>query len=323
MRLLKFIFIVLGILILPNLSYSQQEPQYTWYMFNQMQFNPAYSGTRNGFCAGLVNHQQWQNFKVLREERKPVTSGFYAHNTFFLSNGNKIGAGLTAVSDVEGFINATNIHATVSYHKQLPFAMLSLGLNAGLMQKNMDPDWVARDNGDTKLPPKSDGSAVDFGLGAWLYNPNYYVGISALHLTAPEISFGGNNVTYNVAPVMYLTAGYNFTPQFLPQDFQLQPSVLIKRDVAKYQFDATAATLYKSRFYGGFNYRYRDAVSLLAGLYLFDDSKKGALFVGYSHDITTSQLRGTGNVNEFTVRYCKTLEFEVKQGPPFRDVRFL
>ena len=56
---LSFLFCFAGAISV----YAQRDPQLTQHMENKLQYNPAYSGTKDAICATLVYHNQWSSFK--------------------------------------------------------------------------------------------------------------------------------------------------------------------------------------------------------------------------------------------------------------------
>lgn len=47
------------LLLFGILSYSQQDSQFTQYMYNTINVNPAYAGTRETFSAFVLHRNQW------------------------------------------------------------------------------------------------------------------------------------------------------------------------------------------------------------------------------------------------------------------------
>ena len=57
----KFLFpiVFLLIIIYSDAAYTQQDAQYTQYMFNTMSVNPAYAGSRGQLSAAALYRAQW------------------------------------------------------------------------------------------------------------------------------------------------------------------------------------------------------------------------------------------------------------------------
>ena len=55
----KAFFII--VILISTLGFSQQDPQYTQYMYNNKIINPAYAGSRGILSFGLLGRSQWVN----------------------------------------------------------------------------------------------------------------------------------------------------------------------------------------------------------------------------------------------------------------------
>jgi hypothetical protein len=96
----------------------------------------------------------------------------------------------------------------------------------------------------------------------------------------------------------------------------------MKSDGTTTQFDITGTFLYNNMVWLGVSYRTEDAIAPLIG-YQFKPNAKSMLKLGYSYDVTTSNLKNySSGSHEVMVNYCILL---VK--PPdtqiYRNVRFL
>ena len=72
------------------LVYTQQQPQYSQYMLNNMAINPAYAGMNGAICANLDDRLQWVGFSGA-----PTTTSITADDFFRTLHG---GIGLTVSS---------------------------------------------------------------------------------------------------------------------------------------------------------------------------------------------------------------------------------
>ena len=91
-----------GILILSLISvitYSQQYPQFSQYMFNLAAVNPGYAGSTDMICLSGANRQQWMGL-----EGHPSYS-FFSASTPVRPFGINSGVGLSILSDNLAFNN--------------------------------------------------------------------------------------------------------------------------------------------------------------------------------------------------------------------------
>src|SRR5688572_26007233 len=113
--------IFLFILIKPALS--QQDPQYSQYMFNTLVINPAYAGYKETNNISLLHRDQWSGFAGA-----PKTQSLIADGAFGIDK--KVGLGFSLVSDKAGLQRQTSAHANYAY--RIPVgedARLALGIS--------------------------------------------------------------------------------------------------------------------------------------------------------------------------------------------------
>jgi type IX secretion system PorP/SprF family membrane protein len=300
-------FVVLLSLILSqcihNQLFAQQDPMYTHFMFNKLVYNPGFAGSNKEFiCATFLLHNQWTGYSGKGIDpnnvgEAPSTQTFSIHGPVkrILS-----GAGLYVINDKLGYENTISINASLSVKKEFRFGTIQLGLNGGMIQKSIDGDhWVPPTPGPDPLIPAGKQSSMipDLGAGLYAFTDRYYIGVSAQHLIPGSFKWG--SAVDKLAMHMYIIGGYNWIVPFNP-DFEVQPTVLIKNDFAKLQFDINTNILYKNKFWGGLQYREGGDISILLGMKLSPQLK-----FGYSYDIGTSKLRSyhTGT-HEIMVNYC-------------------
>ena len=88
-------------------SYAQQDAQYTQYMYNTINVNPAYAGSRNVLSVFGLYRTQWVGL-----EGAPQTSALSINSPI---GDTRLGVGLSVVSDKLGPTNENQISADISY----------------------------------------------------------------------------------------------------------------------------------------------------------------------------------------------------------------
>ncbi|MCG6189613.1 PorP/SprF family type IX secretion system membrane protein [Maribellus maritimus] len=317
-KIISFLFLVF---VLNLASYSQQDPQYTNYMYYKLGVNPGYAGAENAISGLLLNRYQWEGFKGA-----PKTLVF-SMDAAIKPFGSEGGIGLNIVSDQIGNEENTSVNFSYAYKTTVNFGELGIGLSMGLMTKGYNGDWKGGDNKDLTseiyTDPSSDPAipqgevsqmALDVGFGLYLSSNSYFLGISATHLNQAEIEFSDQATTF-LARHYYLMGGYNI--KLADPLFELQPTALLKTDLAGWQFDVTGRIVYDEKFWGGISYRLNDAVSLLMGLEMLNGLK-----VGYSFDLVTSVIGSYGFAShEFFVTY--SIDLEKNRNQKYKSIRFL
>jgi len=296
---------------LSSLSFAQQDPQFTQFMFCKQAYNPAVVGTNGSICFDALFRQQWVSFPGA-----PKT-GLFGFNM----NAGNFGVGLTVMNDQIGFQNTTMARIAGAYHFHIgPAGILSIGVDAGIFQQKINGNYIAPQTlNDPSIPSNGQQNGIgtnaqnlnkmspDFGGGIYYTIPNkLYIGVSSTHLGAeilngsPAPLHNPNQVplTYDVARHYYIMGGYNF--DLASGRDALQTNVLVKTDAASTQLDINATYMYKKMIGLGLSYRLQDAV---APMIVY--KAPFGLRVAYSYDITTSKIKGySSGTHEISVGYC-------------------
>jgi len=314
MKKLNITFLFLVLILQPVLS--QQDPLSSNYMFNTMTYNPGVAGTSGMICATALNRQQWIGFKGA-----PSTTVFSITapvSPFRV----KSGIGLVIESDNIGFDKDINLSAAYSYLMDLGQGKLGIGLNLGMLNKTLTPNWQIP-LGDAHTPPSGDPLipenkesfvAFDAGIGLYFKAEKYYAAISVTHINQPKIKFT-KGLPY-ISRHYYLTAGY--TLQLPNPSLELIPSVFAFSDGKVTQFTVTSLVRYNKKVWGGVSYRAGDALIGIVGFELYN-----GLRLGYAYDFTISDIRkNSSGSHEFMVNYCFDLSLG-KSPMKYKSIRFL
>lgn len=294
---MKFFYLLLTSSLISLVSLAQQDPQFSQNMFSRLSINPAYAGSNGAICATLIGRNQWVGF-----EGAPKTGILSLDAPVSLLHG---GLGLNLGYDELGFEQTMSFRLAYAYRLEMPSGNLGIGIDAGIMQKSIEGNFIYNDLGDPSIPASGSGisaTAPDFSLGVYYNNDNLFVGFSSTHLSEGDLKYG--TVQSAISRHYYIMAGYSYD---LTSSLTLKPSTLIKTDAASTQFDLNINALYNNQFWGGLSYRMSDAIVAMVGLNITDNLK-----FGYAYDITTSALKKhSSNTHEIMLSYC----FNVKTSP--------
>ena len=272
--------------------HAQQEPQYTQYMFNMMSVNPAYAGTRDGLNALFLSRIQWVGV-----DGAPRSNTFALHTPV---KDKKIGLGVSVITDRIGPVN--NTYLNLNYAHRLNISekhTLSLGLKGGILNYHAGLADVDLNEFDESFASDlRKNLQPNLGVGAYFYSKDYYAGISVPKLIKTDLETGStSNTIGELKRHFFITAGYVYAVNSM---WKLKPSFINKMvEGAPMSLDITAQALYRERFWLGTTYRIGDAISLL-----FDVQANRQLKIGYSYDITTSQMsKVTNGTHEILISY--------------------
>lgn len=287
----------LGILVLviaANASFAQQDPMYTQYFFNTQTINPAYAGSWEslGFMA-LARHQ-WTGW-----EGAPRT---YTFSMQAPMNNDRVALGLNVISDNVFKEKRFGLWGDYSYKVVFDETTnLRMGLKAGFTNYSnnlLDYDLISGND------PLFQGDLVNkfvpnFGVGLFLQNPKYYVGLSVPKLLHNEITEDNPNNFSVQADIRhyFLEGGMLFN---LSESLKFKPTFMTKlTQNAPVQLDLTANFLLMEKLWLGAMFRTSDAYGFIAQ-WIFDND----LRVGYSIDFSTTNMQNYhSGTHEIMVSY--------------------
>ncbi|CAN5463184.1 type IX secretion system membrane protein PorP/SprF [soil metagenome] len=274
--LYRITFIGLIFFCLPG--YSQQDAQFSQYMFNTIYYNPAFAGVEGVTQFTGIFRSQWTGYRPNVGSGGAPTTQVFSINTPFLRL--RSGFAFHAVNESLGPLNNQELQISYAYHIGLPNAKLSLGVRSGVFSQAIDFNkYIAVNPSDPLLQGgKESQLRPDLAVGVFYRGERIFGGLSYNHILKAEFDFGINNLRNSLTNHMYLTAGYDYQ---LNYNFVLTPTVLVKTDLNTYIFDVSLMGTYNNKIWGGVSFRQSDAAIALLGYSLLKDN---SLRVGYSFD---------------------------------------
>ena len=272
-------------------SYAQQDAQYTQYMYNTINVNPAYAGSRNVLSVFGLYRTQWVGL-----EGAPQTSALSINSPI---GDTRLGVGLSVVSDKLGPTNENQISADISY--SIPTSedfKLSFGIKGTANLFNLDKNKLTATNpNDISFQNLSNKFTPNVGAGLYLHSEKTYFGVSVPSFLE-TIRYADNSVSINKERLnLYVIGGHVFE---LSPDIKLKPAFLIKAiKGAPLQADLSANFMFVEKFVLGAAYRWSAAASLMAGFQVNE-----SLYIGYGYDLETTRLRNyNSGSHEIFLRY--------------------
>ena len=278
---MKRVAIILGTLAILSINfiYSQQDPQYTQYMYNMHIVNPAYAGSEGTLNIGLLHRTQWVGL-----DGAPKTT-VAAINAPIKKN---IGLGLSVFADEIGPVKEQNAFVDVSYTIQTSdYGNLAFGLKGGFtfLDAQLSTLDLGDDIPDDVFNNDINDSYANFGAGAFYYTDHFYAGLSMpnmlnqfhLNRKGGVISSASEKMHY------YLTSGYVFE---MNDNLKLKPSVLLKGvEGAPLSIDLAGNVLINNKFELGVSWRIDDSLNALMNVEVANGFR-----IGYAYDYTLSNL---------------------------------
>jgi type IX secretion system PorP/SprF family membrane protein len=284
------------ILIVSATAKAQQEPMYSQYMFNMMNNNPAYAGSRGVVTATALYRNQWVG---IDGAPKTASLGFDMP-----INSKKIGIGVQMYDDELGIERTTGLNVSYAFRIQLTEAgTLSLGLQGGVLNYRANYSQVRTFNpNDPSFNQNISGILPAAAAGIYYNSDKFYFGVSTPALLKTKISSDGSTDIASVTGRdlhIYATTGFVLR---LNQDLVLKPSILVKAvSGAPIEYDFNGNLWIQNVLSLGFSYRTGDAYVGMAELQL-----SRQLRLGYAYDKTFSDL---STVNTGTHELMLRMEF--------------
>ncbi|MDR0799764.1 MAG: type IX secretion system membrane protein PorP/SprF [Dysgonamonadaceae bacterium] len=319
---------------------AQFDAQLTNYWATTGYFNPGSAGNSGQLELTALSRLQW-----LGVEGAPRTILILANMPFSFF-GREHGVGASMYNESIGLFSTTVMSAQYAYKTKLFKGNLGIGLQAGYIQEKFDGSkvYIPEDefynaNDDANPGVEVSGSSIDASFGIFYSRKNWYAGLSATHLLAPQLTLNETQVL-DIPRHYYFTAGYN-----IPLNnslLELRPSILVKTmEVSSFyiendtlvptekgnalkgmltqtQVDISLLMLYKKTFWGGITWRKQDAVALMLG------GKIKGIEVGYAYDYPISVIRrGTWGSHELFIRYSMDMGKKKPVRNKHKSVRIL
>jgi type IX secretion system PorP/SprF family membrane protein len=271
-KILYFALLLIGLE-----GYSQQDAQYTQYMYNTINVNPAYAGSRGVLSVFGLHRTQWVGL-----DGAPTTNAFSVNSPI---NNSNLGVGVSFVNDRIGPTNENTISADLSYTiRTSETYKLSFGVKGTANLFNLDKDKLNPfDAADPLLQNINNDFSPNVGAGAYLHSDKLYLGISVPNFLETKRYDANDIAVYKERLNLYFIGGYVFD---LTSNLKFKPAFLTKVvEGAPLQLDVSGNFLINERFVLGAAWRWDAAVSAMAGFQITD-----GLFIGYGYDLETTKL---------------------------------
>ena len=297
-------------------TWGQQNLQYTQFMFNKLNFNPAYAGSKGAWCLSGIYRKQW--FGI---ERAPETATLNVHGAVA---DKRVGLGLSVTYDQIGF--ATRVATETNYSYLIPFkkkhSFLSIGLRAGLYYNQIrwdEADLI--DPGDNAIPQAATSRLLpNFGAGVYYQSKKWYAGLSIPHLFVNRGDFNiaaSNGVVEPEFTQHYYAMG-GFTAD-MSENVQIQFNSMFKYVYnAPMSMDINVSFIFVKRVLFGVTYRVGDSVD---ALFQWQITPQLRLAAAYDFSISQLQRFNSGSI-EAMLSYCFIKAPEKGAGPHLGNERF-
>jgi type IX secretion system PorP/SprF family membrane protein len=284
-RVLLFALLFTGII-----SYAQQDAQFSQYMYNTININPAYAGSRGALSIFGLHRTQWVGL-----DGAPVTNAASVNTPLNESN---LGLGVSIINDKIGPTTENTISADLSYTVPTSETFkLSFGIKATANFFNLDVNRLNPVDDDPSLHDFNNKFTPNIGAGVYLHSDKAYVGFSIPNFIESnryddnEVAIFKEKINY------YLIAGYVFD---VNESIKFKPALLTKVvGGAPLQVDVSGNFMFNDKFVVGVAYRWSASLSAMVGFQVSD-----GMYIGYGYDHETTNLKNyNSGSHEIFLRY--------------------
>lgn len=261
-------------------SHAQQDAQYTQYMYNTIEVNPAYAGSRGALSVFGLYRTQWIGL-----DGAPETSTFSVNTPLKNSD---LGLGVSLVNDKIGPTVENTLSADLSY--TIPTSEswnLSFGIKGTANLFNIDINKLSyEDQDDPQFQNLKNKFSPNVGAGIYYHSDRAYIGLSVPNFIETNRYDSDDVAIFKEKINYYLIAGYVFNLDRL-EYIKFKPALMAKMvEGAPLQVDVSGNFMFNDKFVLGLAYRWSASVSAMAGFQV----TKG-MYIGYGYDHETTQLR--------------------------------
>ena len=285
-RIITFITMLLAAVV-----YGQQDAQFTQYMYNTININPAYAGSRGAMSIFALHRTQWVGL-----DGAPTTNAASINTPI---NNSNLGLGVSFVNDKIGPTNENTISADLSY--TIPTSenfKLSFGMKATANLFNLNVNKLnPADQGDPQFQNLRNVFTPNVGAGIYYHSDKAYLGLSVPNFIQTN-RYNDNQVAIFKEKInYYLIGGYVFD---LSYDIKFKPAFLTKLvEGSPLQVDVSANFMFIEKVVVGVAYRWSAAMSAMVGFQVTD-----GMYIGYGYDLETTNLENyNSGSHEIFLRY--------------------
>lgn len=285
-----FLFTLIGLCGLVHVTWAQQQPLHTMFMFNKLLVNPAYAGYHPYPAVTAIVREQWLGF-----DGAPSTQTLSFHAP--IAQG-RLGIGANLQRRSIGVSSATTLDGIYDYRIPVGNGILSLGVSASARMLRVDyTDPAVKTVQDIQLDQGVESVSdnkflANVGAGVYYHTPRFYLGLSSPRLMNADIDFELNNLfvareqahVYGMTGMAFpLDHRISFVPQVLVRYTKSAPLATDLNLGLRWGDEHSFGVTFRQ---GGDKDQFLESIDLLASARILR-----GLRIGAAYDITLSDLR--------------------------------
>jgi type IX secretion system PorP/SprF family membrane protein len=271
-------------------SFAQQDAQFTQYMYNTINVNPAYAGSRGALSIFALHRTQWRGL-----DGAPKTNAVSLNTPL---NNSTLGLGVSIINDEIGPVTENTVSADLSYTiLTSETTKLSFGLKATANLFDLDVSKLNPVDQDPSIRDFNNKFTPNIGAGVYLHSNKAYVGLSVPNFIESNRYDDNDVAIFKEKMNFYLIAGYIHE---FNNSIKFKPAVLGKAvEGAPLQVDVSGTFMLYDKLVLGAAYRWSAAISAIVGFQISQ-----AMYIGYGYDFETTRLDNyNSGSHEIFLRY--------------------
>lgn len=290
--------------------HAQRETMYAHYMFNILEINPAYAGSRQSLSIISLNRSHW----TLVFDKAPITQSLNFHMP---TEREDVGVGFSFRSERYGPEKTNSFYGDYSFRVNVtPRSYLRFGLKAGLSVYDVPlTELIIDDPSDPAFASDIQSHFLpNFGFGVYYTSADVFMGLSIPKFF--EVNYFDNSFVGGVRTILqkrnyFFTAGKVFE---LNPDVKIIPTTYVRlQKDSPVEADLTANLVLFDRMSAGLIIRLQDAMGLMIGLWVTENWS-----VNYSFDWAILNRVPSFNYgsHELVLRYDLNFLYSHRGGGP-------
>lgn len=288
---------------------SQQDAQFSQYMFNGIYINPAYAGYREQLNIHAFYRNQWTGITGAPKTMSLAVDA--------IANDGNVGLALQISSDRLGAQRNDAVYGNYAYRLRMNSdgsARLTFGIGVGAVQLGIDGAKLNPNDPEVNQPLGVQSAIIpDARAGVYFANDRFYAGFSVDNLISQFSDMDRYAFIAQPKPHYYLTAGMLFP---LNENVLLKPSFLLKDDRGgPTSLDLNAFVIMANKFWLGGSYRtgvklynkdylQKDLTRLNSAVAAVQFMATDNFRVGYAYDFALGSLQTYGGgTHEISISY--------------------
>lgn len=312
-----YLVLVLGLCLSVKLN-GQQSALSSLFSENPYTFNPALAGMTGKLEVAVGYRKQW-----LDQLGSPETQTFQANAPVQVLGG---GVGLRLKRDV--IAQNQSFNGGLAYSKLIKLGnswRIGLGAELGAMQYSLNYSTIRTPEGDYNViinhnDPTLENSgqkssiAMDLGAGLALRNNSgFTIGVAISKLLEPKFNLNIANTQMTVQRHAVFSVSYPFV---ISENFELQPSLLVRSNLKQFQTDFNLVANYQNKFRFGAGLRGYSASTLESVSFIAGYQVNKSLLLMYAYDYGLSGLStGNSGSHEVLLKYTLPVSWGIGRTP--------